>query len=57
VRRGDSSRDHPDDAQVRDEVPVGLLKQLKREVELGLGHPLSEEEVGSPCHLPARSLT
>ena len=45
VRGGDRARDDPEDADVGREIAIGLLEELESEVELALGHPLSEVEV------------
>jgi hypothetical protein len=57
VRRRDSTRDDAVDVQVRGEVPVGLLEQREREVELGLGDALAEVEVDAIGHVLASERT
>ena len=46
----DRPRDDAVDPDVSGQVPIGLLEQLAREVQLGLGHPLSEVEIGPVGH-------
>jgi hypothetical protein len=57
VRRGDSARDDAVDVQVGGEVPIGLLEQGEREVELGLGDALAEVEVDAIGHVLASERT
>lgn len=57
--RLDRPRDHTVDPAVSGEVPIGLLEQLARELQLSLGFPLSEVEidpVGSVEQLGRRAL-
>jgi small GTP-binding protein len=53
VRRGDGARDDAVDVQVGGQVPVGLLQQREREVELGLGDALADVEVDAIGHVLA----
>ncbi len=53
VRRRDGTGDDAVDVQVGGEVPVRLLEQREREVELGLGDALAEVEVDAIGHVLA----
>jgi hypothetical protein len=57
MRRGDGARDDAVDVQVGGEVPVSLLEQREREVELGLGDALAEVEVDAIGHVLASGRT
>ena len=57
MRRGDGARDDAVDVQVGGEVPVGLLEQREREVELGLGDTLAKVEVDAVGHVLASERT
>lgn len=48
---GDRPRDDAVDPDVSREVAIGLLEQLASEVQLGLGHPLSEVEIDPVGHV------
>jgi len=49
----DRPRDDAVDSDVSGKVLIGLLKQLAREIQLGLGYPLSEVEVYPVGHVRA----
>jgi hypothetical protein len=53
VRRRNGTGDDAVDVQIGGEVPVGLLEQGEREVELGLGDALAEVEVDAIGHVLA----
>jgi hypothetical protein len=53
VRGRDGTGDDAVDVQVGGEVPVRLLEQREREVELGLGDALAEVEVDAIGHVLA----
>ena len=50
MRRGNRTGDDPVDVQVGSEVPIGLLEQGEREVELGRGDALPKVEVHPVRH-------
>ena len=50
MRRRNGTGDDAVDVQIGGEVPVGLLEQGEREVELGLGHALPEVPIDARAH-------